>query len=323
MRVVILADRHFLLPFHKELVVVEVAGVGRNAEIVAHVDMLGHFFAGHEGFVQLLAMTGADHLHWRVCLVEALQGVGQHIQRGCRRFLHKQIAVLAMLEGIEHQVHRIIQGHHEAGHVRIGHGDRPARPDLVDPQGNHRTAAGHDIAITGTANGGGSIRPQCPPLGNGHLLHHRLADAHGIDGISRLVRAQHHHVLHAMLDGGIQHIVGAEHVGLHRLHGEEFAGRHLFQSGRLEHIVHPAHGAIHRTLVAHIPDVELHLRVLQRMAHVILLLFIAGKDADFAEGIRMQETVEDSRAEGAGATGDEEGFRLMHRKQPVERGKWK
>jgi hypothetical protein len=46
---------------------------------------------------------------------------------------------------------------------------------------------------------------------------------------------------------------------------------------------------------------------MQGFAHVILLFFVAGEDADFAD-VGVEEAVEDGVAEGAGAAGDEEGF---------------
>lgn len=43
------------------------------------------------------------------------------------------------------------------------------------------------------------------------------------------------------------------------------------------------------------------------MTHVILLLLIAGEDADFLD-VAVQEAAEDGVAEAARAAGDEEGF---------------
>ena len=36
---------------------------------------------------------------------------------------------------------------------------------------------------------------------------------------------------------------------------------------------------LYNTIIAHIPDIKLNLRILQRMPHIILLLLIARKDA--------------------------------------------
>jgi len=43
------------------------------------------------------------------------------------------------------------------------------------------------------------------------------------------------------------------------------------------------------------------------VAHVVLLLLVAGEDADLAD-VRMQEMFQDSVAEGTGTASDHEGF---------------
>ena len=144
---------------------------------------------------------------------------------------------------------------------------------------------------------------QLAPLGYGHLLHHRLADAHCVDGIRSLVRGKHHHVLHTVRNGRIQHIVRTNHIGLHRLQWEEFTTGHLLQGSCREHIIHTVHHLVHRLAVAHIADIEFHLGVLQVMTHVILLLLVPRKDTDFLD-VAVQEATEDSVAEGAGTAGD-------------------
>ena len=77
----------------------------------------------------------------------------------------------------------------------------------------------------------------------------------------------------------------------------------------MEDVVHPRHGISHRLRIAHIADVELDLlRIfwmlgLKLMAHIILLLLVAGEDADLLE-IGIQEMLEDGRTEGTGTAGD-------------------
>ena len=157
--------------------------------------------------------------------------------------------------------------------------------------------------INYAADGGLCAHAQLASLGYRHLLHHRLADAHRVDGIRGLVRGQHHHVLHPVRDGGLQHVVRANHVGLHRLQREKLATGHLLQGSRREHVVHAVHHAVHRLAVANVADVELHLGVLQVVTHVILLLLIPRKYADFLD-VAVQKATEDGVAETAGAAGD-------------------
>ena len=111
----------------------------------------------------------------------------------------------------------------------------------------------------------------------------------------------------------MQHVVGADDVGAHGLHGEELAGRHLFQCGGVEDVVHAVHGVANRLGVAHVADQEPNLRcelgalLLQTVTHVILLLLVAREDADLLE-VRVHEVLEHGVAEAARAARNHEGL---------------
>ena len=64
--VVVLDLGHVGVALGEEFVVVEVTGVTRNAEIVAHVDRASHFLPRDECLVEFLAMAGADDLDFRL-----------------------------------------------------------------------------------------------------------------------------------------------------------------------------------------------------------------------------------------------------------------
>ena len=108
----------------------------------------------------------------------------------------------------------------------------------------------------------------------------------------------------------MQHVVGADDVRLHGLHREELAAGHLLQRRRVENVVDTGHGIADGLRVAHVTDVELDfarvLRVLglQFVAHVVLLLLVAGEDADLAD-VGGEKMLEHGMAETAGAAGDE------------------
>ena len=80
----------------------------------------------------------------------------------------------------------------------------------------------------------------------------------------------------------------------------------------MEDVVDAGHGIPDGLRVAHVADVELDLagilRVvgLQLVAHVVLLLLIAGEDADFLE-IRIQKVLQHGGAERTGTTSDHKG----------------
>ena len=67
-------------------------------------------------------------------------------------------------------------------------------------------------------------------------------------------------------DRRVQHILGAEHIGAHRLHRVELAGGHLLQRRGVEDVVDAAHRVADAVVVAHVADVELELVVCERDA---------------------------------------------------------
>lgn len=280
-RIIVLGAGDLLLALFDKLGVVEVAQVRRDAVIVAAVLGAGHFLAAEQGLPGLLAVAGADDLHRVIRLAQqAGEGLGQHLDGGGRRLLHEDVAVLAVLEGVEHQVHGVGQRHHEAGHGRIGDGERLAGTHLLNEQRDDRTARGHDITVTSAAND--SLEAvEVTGLGHHDLFHHGLGDPHGIDWVDGLVSAQADHTLHAVLDSGLEHVLGAEDVSLDGFHGMELAGRHLLERGGVEDVI-DATGGIQDTLViTHIANVELELGVSVALSHVVLFLFITAKNPDF------------------------------------------
>ena len=256
-------------------------------------------------------MARADDVRARVA-EQLLHRLRQVADGGCVRLLDEQVARVGVLEGEHHQVDRFVEVHEEAGHIGVGDGDGVGRLDLVNEQRDHRAARAHDVAVARASDDRAAALRRHAGIGVDHALHHGLADAHGVDGIGRLVRGQADHALYPRVDGGMEDVVRADDVRAHSLHGEKLAGRHLFERRRMEDVVYARHGVAHGLWVAHIADVELDLlgvlRVLrlQFVAHVILLLLVAGEDADLLE-IGVQEVLEDRGTEGAGAAGDHEG----------------
>ena len=129
-----------------------------------------------------------------------------------------------------------------------------------------------------------------------------LGGPHRVDRIDGFVRRQADHRLHPGIDRRRQHVLRPDDVGLDRFHWEELAGGDLLERRRVEDVVDPVHRVPDRSDIAHIADEEFdlvrHFRHLQLklMPHVILLLLVAGEDADFAD-VGGEETVEDRIAE--------------------------
>lgn len=292
-----------------ELVVVQVARVAGHAVVAAHVLGPQALLAGHEGLEELLAVAGADDLGAHAA-EDLLHGLGEVADGRRRRLLDEQVAGVGVLEGELHQVHGLVQVHEEAGHVGVGDRQRLALADAVDEQRDHRAARAHDVAVAGAADGGAAGAVAGVGVDDG--LHHGLGLAHRVDGVGRLVGGQAHDAVDALLDRGVEHVVRADDVGAHGLHGEELAGGHLLEGGGVEDVVHAVHGVAHALGVADVSDEEADLGgelgrlLLQAVAHVVLLLLVAREDADLGQ-VGVHEVLEHGVAERAGAARDHKG----------------
>ena len=265
MAVVVLRAADGVVALREELVVVEVPGVARDAEVVAAVLRAQHLLAGHEGLVELLAVARADDPDLGLAVfrvnprIHLLEGLRQHIEGGGGSLLDEEVPVAAVLEGVHHEIDGVVERHHEPGHVRVGYGYRLALHHLLHPEGNHRAAAGHHVAVARAADGRPRIRAERTPLGDGHLLHHRLGDAHRVYRVRRLVGREDDDVPHAVGYCRKEDVVRALHVRADGLHGIELAGRNLLEGRGREDVVNPVHREVDRLAAADVPDVELDL----------------------------------------------------------------
>ena len=286
----------------EELIVVQTTVVGGHAVEVAHVLGFGALLLGEQCLVHLLSMADADHFD---ILLLASKELANSLSLGLdgagRSFLHEDIAVVSVLESEEDEIDGLLQRHDEAGHLGFGQRDGVAITYLVYPQRNNRTAGAHHIAIAGAANLGFA---RVATLGHCNLLLHGLGDTHGVDGIGGLIRGEADDGTYASLDGGSQDIVRADDIGLDGLHREELTARDLLQCCGMEDVIHTRHGIAARLQVAYIADKKLdlvrHVRVfhLVFVAHIVLLLLIAGEDADFSD-IRTEEAIQHCVTEGS------------------------
>ena len=281
------------LALDDELVIVQVAVVGGHAVVAAHVLATQALLAGHQRLKQLLAVAGADDVRAGVA-EQLLHGLGQVADGGGVGLLDEQIARVCMLKREHDQVNGLVQVHQEAGHIGVGDRDGVAGADLVNEQRNDAAAAAHDVAVAGAADRRAAALGGHAGVGVDDVLHHRLGDAHGVDGVGGLVGGEADDALHARINGGVQDVVRADDVRLHGLHREELAGGHLFQRCRVEDVVDAGHGILDGLRVAHVADVEsnflrcLRMFSLQFMPHVVLFLLIAREDANFFQ-VRIQK----------------------------------
>ena len=295
----------------EELVVVQSAVVSGYTVEVAHILGLGALLLGEQCLIHLLSVADADDFDILLLASEELaNGLGLGLDRASRGFLYEDVTVVSMLESEKDEIDGLLQRHDEAGHLGLGQRDGVAIANLVYPQGNDRTTGTHHIAIARAADLGIA---RVATLGDGDLLLHGLGDTHGVDGIGGLVGGEADDGTYASLDGSSQDIVRADDIGLDGLHREELTARDLLQCCGMKDVIHTRHGVAARLQVTYITDKELdlvcHIGVfhLILVAHIVLLLLIAGEDADFSD-VCTEETVQHCVTEGSCSTGYHKSF---------------
>lgn len=152
----------------------------------------------------------------------------------------EDLAAPGELLGIDDEAYRLLDAHDETGHLRIGEGDRAAFLDLLVKDGDHGAARTQDVAEAG----GGEDRPLVAKIavGGGHeLFAHELGGAHHIGGIDRLVGAGEDDLFNLAFTSGIDDILDAVDIGLHRLKRRFLAEDNVLQGGSMKNNVNAPH----------------------------------------------------------------------------------
>ena len=90
---------------------------------------------------------------------------------------------------------------------------------------------------------------------------------------------------------------------------KKLTGRHLFQRRRVKNVIYARHGVPDGLNIPDIADVAfdfarmIRIPGLQLVAHIILLLLVAGENANLLK-VRIKEMFEDGGTERAGAACD-------------------
>src|SRR5438105_3381399 len=72
-----------------------------------------YFLASEQRFVKLFSVPRADNPDGVVDLEDMLYGFGQRADGACRSLLNEEFAGPCVLEGVNDQVDRVVQRHHE------------------------------------------------------------------------------------------------------------------------------------------------------------------------------------------------------------------
>jgi hypothetical protein len=87
--------------------------------------------------------------------------------------------------------------------------------------------------------------------------------------------------VHASIDGSIDDVLCADHVGLHELERIVFGGRNLLQSRGVDHGIDAVKGAHQAVAIAHVSQEEAQSWVARILAlHLVLLELVAAEHHD-------------------------------------------
>ena len=230
--------------------------------------------------------------------------------------MDEEVPLLAVLEGKDDEVDSIIESHHETGHVPIGDSDRAVGGNLLKEERDNRTAGSHDVAVAGQTQDG-IPGEHLAGAGDNVLLHQGLGDAHGVDRIGCFVGREEDGLFHVISNAGGDDVVRAENVSLGSFERVELARRYLLERRSREDVVHAFERVDDRTVIADVANVELQFVVVVFLTHVVLLLLVAGEDADLLD-LGLKEAVHDRVAEGASASSNQENLAIknVHLKIP-------
>src|SRR5674476_592148 len=98
MRSVFLSLRNSFGTFGEELVIVKIAGVGRDLKIIAHIFSFCHLLTVHKGLVQFFSMPGSDDPDLGCRVVQLLYRLSKATNGGRRGFFYEKIAVMTVLK---------------------------------------------------------------------------------------------------------------------------------------------------------------------------------------------------------------------------------
>jgi hypothetical protein len=180
---------------------------------------------------------------------------------------------------------------------------------LLEEERNDASPAAHDISVAN--HGKLDVGAAFEVVGrNEQLIRTELGGPVQIDRRRRFVGAERHDLLDPLVQRRLNHILGAQDVGLDRLERIVLGRRHLFQGRGVDHQIDSLHGAAEPVPIAHVADEVPHLGVLFQRIHLLhfeLLELVAGID-NYPPHVRvlLKQDLHHLLSEGAGPARDQD-----------------
>ena len=141
---------------------------------------------------------------------------------------------------------------------------------------------------------------------NEKLFGTKLGSTIQVHGIDCFISAERKNLLHALINGGIDDVFGADDVRLNGLKRIVLASRHLLECSRMDHDVHAMKRPLQPIQVAHVSDkiADRDWTVLrEQLPHFMLLEFIAAEDDQLLWTEFLENDLSELLSKRTGSTG--------------------
>ena len=189
----------------------------------------------------------------------------------------------------------------EAGHARIGDRQLAALAAFLEER-HHAAARADDVAVAHHGEARAALASQVVGRDE-QLVRAQFGGAVEIDRADRLVGGERNHSLDALVQAGVDDVLGADDVGLDAFNRVVFGGGHLLEGGRVNHDIDALESAFETVAVAHVADEEAQLTVREALRHLVLLELVARIDDDAGGPMLGEQPAHECLAERAGAAG--------------------
>ena len=223
------------------------------------------------------------------------------------------------MRGVDHggrEIDALLQRDPEARHALVG--DRQMIGLLLDQPAEERNDAATRADHVAVAQHGEARADRARQVVGRHedLVGSELARAVEIDRVAGLVRGKGEHVLHAVAQRGMNHVLGAVDVGVQALERVVFGGGHMLHRGRVHDAVDFAHRHLEAVRVANVADEVADRRIVMQveaLLHFVLLELVARVHDHASRLGPLQYVLDEQVAERTGPARDQHGFVIEER----------
>ena len=249
--------------------------------------------------VQLLARPDTDDLAGQ----SRRHRIGEVDHPHRRDLGDEHLASDHVVEREEHEVDGLLEGDPEARHALVG--DREAAlTHLLAEDGDDRSSRTDHVSVPDAGESRLGERRVRVAL-HDDLLCTQLRGAVQVHRVHGLVGGERHHLLHARVDGSVDHVLCAEHVRAHGFERVVLTRRHLLHGRGVDDDVGSLRRSGHAGPITDVADQEADLAVAEAAEHLRLLQLVARVHPHHRIGPVAGHSSRERVTEGAGPAGEQ------------------